>query len=229
MTEVNPETVYPAISEEEIIEDAHVVEAMIIFCDPNASTILLAEVVTDYIDSYDIEEITLDLETQASASIARRLVEKGVPFYIATYADEMAIYPGAEDLVEKAAGNLPIDPRLIHSLRSKVMIVPAMVANGSETVDVLNPTAQTEINLAPTTRCGIVFHEMGAANRETILVDTPERGLIAIHIPDEVIPDLSETTRAQISNNTLYRRRLANLAPVKTNQHLFVPPLEDSV
>lgn len=193
----------------------------VFFCDSRASTIMLGETISTLIAVKHIQRGILDVNSPAGRAIAAQFHKAGLPYDILSTDqplpedntqdsddDELREYDKFDDpayLLQQAAGIVDVDPENYHQINANIVVVPAMVGSGQKHIDVVADRTDV-IDAGPTTLPGIVMAQCQMADRDVLMIDTPERGLVqradgeyqrrVAHLGFEASPEATEVYNA---------------------------------
>lgn len=165
----------------------------VFFCDSRASTIMLGETISTLIAVKHIQHGILDVNSPAGRAVAAEFYKAGLPYDIlstdqplpennaqSSDDDELREHDKLDDptyLLQQADGIVDVDPENYHRINANIVVVPAMVGSGQKHIDVVADRADV-IDAGPTTLPGIVMAQCQMADRDVLMIDTPERGLV---------------------------------------------------
>lgn len=166
----------------------------VFFCDSRASTVMLGETVSLLIATKHIERGILDINSAPGRVVAAEFHKAGLPYSalstdqplptnedLADITDLDGEFPSKLDdpayLLQQAAGIVEVDPERYHEINANIVLVPAMVGSGQVHIDLVADHTNG-IDLSPTTLPGVVIEQCQLADRDVLLIDPPERGLV---------------------------------------------------
>lgn len=163
-------------------ETPHATERTVaFFADPRAAVLLLGDTVSALIETREIQRGMVDLSTLAGLAIARAFQRAGIPFVTMEFGQQVHYEPGAFDrdpiqspviasdapaLQAASEGIVEIPVAELGTVDANVVLVPAMVGDGEKLID-----------MSQGSLIGAVVTQLEAAQRDLLLIDTPERGL----------------------------------------------------
>lgn len=204
-----------------------------VLVDSRASSIMLVGTIRDIIDEYSITEVIINANSPAGENVANELGRLDIPFWLASpgvegdstslrgdtlgmaqpavRVDDTPFYDEDNPLLDLAVGQLALDLSTIHQTDAMLVIVPAMVGSTHEVVDLLRPSDGSRTDLTPRTIPGAVVSACSAVERQLLVIEPPERGLVSIPISDEVYETLAPFLQDEVESGTLLRRRTLNI------------------